>query len=212
MKSIRKVGILLALLAVPVLVYFFLRNFGQNHYEVPVYYTDGVAATGCPATSQPHQVPSISLQQADDSQSPGETTLDNRLSVIYLFSSPCDSACQQVLEELARVQDVFEKEETVQLMAVSGSEAEIPSLRNLAQKFNSRSAQWKFLTGSRQEVQVLAHCGLLLDEQKGVVHPVVLIDGERRIRGYYTGTDAAEIDRLILEIRILLYNINQENA
>ncbi len=212
MNVIRKTGVLLVLLAVPVLLYLFLRNFGQNHYEVPVYYQDGVAATDCPANDSIHTIPSFSLQQADDSQRLDETDLDNRITAVYLFSMPCDSACQQVMEELARVQDVFEKEETVQLLAVSSSEADVPGLKSLAQKFNSRPARWKFLTGSPEAVQMLRQCGLVLDQQKEVVQPVVLIDGERKIRGYYTGTDAAEIDRLVLEIRILLYNVNQENA
>jgi protein SCO1/2 len=39
---------------------------------------------------------------------------------------------------------------------------------------------------------------------------LVLVDKERRIRGYYNGTDEKEVDRLILETKILLheYGIN----
>jgi protein SCO1/2 len=39
---------------------------------------------------------------------------------------------------------------------------------------------------------------------------LILVDQDRHIRGYYDGTDPKEVDRLILETKILLREIENE--
>ena len=51
------------------------------------------------------------------------------------------------------------------------------------------------------EHRQLLHCGFVADSD----YQLVLVDQLSRIRGYYPAEDWEEVDRLILEIKILLY-------
>lgn len=44
------------------------------------------------------------------------------------------------------------------------------------------------------------------EETLSIDHTLVLLDDENKIRGYYDGYETKEVDRLILEIRVLLSN------
>lgn len=52
----------------------------------------------------------------------------------------------------------------------------------------------------KTDVNVLKECILLMKPP----HSVVLIDNQNRIRGYYDGSDRDEMDRLIVEMKIIL--------
>lgn len=200
---------LLGILAIPVFLWLFLKFFGQNRYEVPVYYQEGLHITGCHSESKEHTIPAFTLQQAHVEQTISESNLDNKITAVFFFSYPCSAACKEVIEELARVQDAFEEQEIVQILAIDKSSSNPPELRELSKTFQSNSDRWKFLTGEKATIETLVQCGFVLKEQKELNYPIVLIDGKRRIRGYYAGTDSEEVDRLILEIKILLYTLNQ---
>lgn len=204
-----KTGMLLVILAIPVFLWLFLKFFGENRYEVPVYYQEGLHITGCPSESKEHTIPAFTLQQAHGEQTISENNLDDQITAVFSFSYPCSAACKEVMEELARVQDAFEEQEMVQILAIDKSSSNPEELRELSQTFQSKSERWKFLTGEKATIETLVQCGFVLKEQKELNHPIVLIDGKRRIRGYYAGTDPEEVDRLILEIKILLYTLNQ---
>jgi hypothetical protein len=57
-----------------------------------------------------------------------------------------------------------------------------------------------FLKGQADYLNELLSCALLLKSP----WKVVLIDDQRRIRGYYDPEDRDEMDRLIVELKILL--------
>jgi protein SCO1/2 len=71
---------------------------------------------------------------------------------------------------------------------------------------------WKLLTGDKKEIYNQARYGYFVTAMQGDGGPndfihtekLVLIDKERRIRGYYDGTDAASVNKMIEDIRMLL--------
>ncbi len=200
----KKTGILLFLLAIPVFIWLFLKLFGQNRFEVPVFYEAGLEVAGCPDTSQPHVIPSFSLQGI--TQQTSDEGLINKLTVVYFFEDPCEGPCAAVMENLAKIQDVFEKQPIIQIWALGEAAVPVADLNELAEQYQSHPDQWKFLTGNQQQIETLKECGFVLKED---TPSMVLVDGNKRIRGYYAGTDPEEIDRLIVEVRILLRNLQQ---
>lgn len=200
----KKTGILLILLAIPVFIWLFLKLFGQNRFEVPVFYEEGVKVTGCSNSSQPHVIPPFSLLGL--AQKTTDEELLNQLTIVYFFAYPCEAQCEEVMENLAKIQDIFESQPLIQIWAIGEAAVAASGLEQLANKYQSRQAQWKFMTGNEQAIETLKQCGFVLE---GDNPSIVLIDGDKRIRGYYTGTDSEEIDRLIVEIRILLRNLRQ---
>ena len=57
--------------------------------------------------------------------------------------------------------------------------------------------------GSPQQIDKFFRCGLILNEAD-YTSWIILVDSERRIRGYYDGEDDEEVERLDLEVTILL--------
>lgn len=64
----------------------------------------------------------------------------------------------------------------------------------------SNEIQTLFLKGQQDELDQLLTCDLLLKSP----WKVVLVDDQRKIRGYYNPEDRDEMDRLIVELKILL--------
>ena len=87
----------------------------------------------------------------------------------------------------------------------------IAVLRDYADRKGVIDSKWNVTTGSKKHIYELARKSYfsVVDEGDGglqdFIHTTnfVLIDKKKRIRGIYDGTDDAEIDRLIGDIRIL---------
>ena len=71
---------------------------------------------------------------------------------------------------------------------------------------------WYFMTGDKGYIYDFAQNGVKLSAVQegegagGLVHSdrLVLVDREGVIRGYYHGTDKLDVERLIVEIRMLI--------
>jgi protein SCO1/2 len=86
-------------------------------------------------------------------------------------------------------------------------------LKEYAKMVHAEPEIWNFLTGNKDSIYKLALNGFLINamEDTSKVIPdfihsekIILLDKQRRIRGYYDGTSTAEINRLIDEVRVLL--------
>jgi protein SCO1/2 len=74
------------------------------------------------------------------------------------------------------------------------------------------SKQWHFVTGNKEGIFNIAQNSYRVSALKdktapgGLVHSgaFLLIDSKRRLRGHYDGTKAAQVDKLLLDIEILL--------
>lgn len=116
---------------------------------------------------------------------------------------------------MERVNDMFREEDQVQIMSISIDPTyDTPEiLKEYAEKHHAEAGKWNFLTGGVQETYDLAKCGFLIPTVDGLGVPddfvhsdkFMLIDGQGRIRGYYSGTSREDVDLLMLETKVLLY-------
>ena len=73
-------------------------------------------------------------------------------------------------------------------------------------------SKWNLMTGEKKQIYDLARKSFLVakkihnEQNHGMIHTenFVLVDKEKRIRGYYDGTNIEEMDRLLDDIKILL--------
>lgn len=209
MKNIIKIGVLLVILLLPVLIYLFLKAFGENQYAIPVLYEEGVdsSLTQCDfEIGKQHYVPDFSLTNQDDGSVTG-SILDNKITVVDFFFTTCPSICPIMSDELARVQNAFSSSDDIQILSITvDPDTDTPEvLRAYANEYNANTAQWQFLTGEKEHIYRTARCGFLLPVEDGdgsaedFIHSdrFVLVDKDKRIRGYYEGTSREEVDRLI---------------
>jgi protein SCO1 len=215
MNSLYKAGILLVLLAVPVLIFVFLKSFGNNRYDLPVYYEEGVISSleNCNFTSGPHTIPAFRFS-SQNNELISEDILLNKITVVDFFFTSCPNICPVMSKQLSRVQEKFKDDERVNILSftVDPEHDTRDVLQSYAQKFEANQGSWHFLTGEKENIYSLARCGFLLPVEDGDGSPedfihsekFILVDGKKRIRGYYDGTDREDVDRLILEMNVLL--------
>lgn len=209
--------VLLCILMIPILIILFLRTFGSNQYDIPIFYQDGVENPfkECNVVeSGQHYIPDFGL--TDQYSKPrGRNEMKDMITVVDFFFTSCPSICPIMSKEMERVDDAFRNEPGVQIFSISiDPEYDTPEiLAAYAEEHEATPGKWHFLTGDKAKIYDLARCGFILPtlDGKGVaedfVHSdkFVLVDRQGRIRGYYSGTNRDEVDRLILEIKILLH-------
>jgi len=160
------VYLFLALL-LPALIFVFLKYFGKNEFNIPVYYENGID--------------SVSVSCGGDYSKP-YVLPDSVLLAIEATSKPA-----QVI--------VFEPTQATQI-----------ELNRLTDIFNQREF-------TKAEVKVQEGTGVSAARYRRWIsciffikkpYNAVLVDDQNRIRGYYTLDSREEMDRLILEMQILL--------
>jgi len=88
----------------------------------------------------------------------------------------------------------------------------VPVLKEYADEIGVSSDKWKFVTGDRKQIYNLARKTYFAAVTEGdggpddFVHTenFVLVDKEKKLRGFYDGTSKKDIDRLIVDIYALL--------
>lgn len=209
-----RLGLLVFLLVAPVLVLFFLYFFNENHYDVPIYYKNGVHGE---TPGEAHQVASFTLANQKGEQ----YTFDpqgEQVYVVNFFFTTCGSFCPKVTNNLLRVQDRFSAKQDVRILSLSvDPKTDQPKvLSDYAERYGIQSSQWQLLTGKKDKIYdiILNEFLLPIEEDGSESHSflhsdkIVLVDGQGRIRGYYGGQEDEEVDRLLAETKVVLNQMN----
>lgn len=86
------------------------------------------------------------------------------------------------------------------ILNFSGDEAVLQRVYDEVSESEVKTVYPPALALREEELSFLKSCVLLLNDP----YDVVLIDSQRRIRGYYQGSSREEIDRLLIELSIIL--------
>jgi protein SCO1/2 len=142
--------------------------------------------------------------------------LDGRPWAVEFIFTTCGGTCPKMSAEMARIQRGMSEDLEATLVSITVDPGhDTPEvLREYAARYDARPERWVFLTGEPQEIYRLAQegfhlaAGPLPEEFDPEVHEgpflhsrrVALVDGRGRVRGYYDGTDAIEMDRLARDL------------
>mgnify|MGYP001292050480 FL=1 len=138
----------------------------------------------------------------------------DRIIVADFFFTTCKTICPMMTAHMARVQEAFMEEDRLLLLShsVTPEIDSVPALAAYASEKGADPRRWRMLTGDRKQIYHLARKSYFaaMDEGDGgpddFVHTenFVLVDPQRRLRGFYDGTNAKDVDRLIGDIHKLL--------
>lgn len=139
----------------------------------------------------------------------GSAELDGRPWVAGFIFTRCPDVCPAVTTQMKRVQDgLAGVDEGVPLVSFSVDPTHDTAqvLDAYARRYGAGSS-WHFLTGDRAAIARLLMDGFKVafaddgPETNPITHSdrLVLVDGARRIRGYYHGRTEADVDRLIAD-------------
>lgn len=147
-----------------------------------------------------------------------ESDIAGKVFVAEYFFSTCKSICPIMNQQMQRVQKKFNGNDALKILSFTVDPLidNPKTLKNYAVAHGYVKGQWHFLTGSKIALYSLARKSFFVlkpaeaenigDAGSDFIHTnnFVLIDKQRRIRGYYDGTNFEEIDKLIVDIERLL--------
>ena len=139
---------------------------------------------------------------------------DDHIYVADFFFTTCPSICPIMTENMVYLQSLLNDLPEIKLLSFSVTpEIDTPEvLKAYAQQKGVNDSRWNLLTGNKKEIYNLARRSYLVVQQDGngdkhdMIHTenFVLIDKQRRIRGYYDGTQRNAMDQIRADIDILL--------
>jgi protein SCO1 len=231
MKNKIKAGILLTVLVAPALVYLFLRFGTENHFKLPRYLPKIDSTTGEPLMKRQllpngkmgidtvyNQIPAWWLID-QNGQVATNSLVKDKIYVADFFFTRCGTICPKLSSQVSRIQRIFKDNDDVRFLSFSvDPEHDKPEkLREYAKKYEAIPGKWYFFTGPKTDIYQLAMRGFYLpavdagimnnqtpDETFVHSEKLVLVDKSGIVRGFYDGTDKEAVERLILEMRVLL--------
>ena len=136
--------------------------------------------------------------------------------LIYIadfFFTTCPSICPIMTDNMVRIQTQILEDDKVKLLSFSVTPQidSVPQLKKYALEKGVVDAKWNLLTGDKKEIYSLARESYFVVKKDGdggphdMIHTenFVLVDPDKRIRGYYDGTDKAAMKNLMEDITTL---------
>lgn len=140
--------------------------------------------------------------------------LDGKFYVTDFFFTTCPTICPDMSSQLERVQENYKERKDFLILShtVQPEVDSFPVLREYAKRYHADPERWVFLTGDKSMIYKLArksYFAAVSDGDGGIgdfIHTenFVLVDKEKRIRGFYDGTSEESVDQLIEDISILI--------
>jgi len=219
-KSFKKVIILVLILVVPGFLYYLLQAKGKNRYKpLPIYGPKQVAKTFHKVRGKVvydtiyHQIQDFKLYDQDN-KFVTQKTFEGKVVLVNFFFTQCPTLCNEINRNVAELAKSYHKNDMLKFVSITVDPAtDSPSiLKAYANSFSANENQWKFLTGDTTTIYSLSRNGFLVNAVNGNNNPenfvysekLILIDQEKRIRGYYNGTSVNDIARLNDEIKVLI--------
>lgn len=218
---VRKFLFLFVILAFPCALYYFLKEKGENRYKpLAVYGEKKVAPTF--HTKRGKQIPDTIYHQIRDFRllnQDGDSTSfpadSNQITVVNFFFSRCPSFCSSMNKEMSRVAETYSNNRLMRFMSITvDPEYDDPEvLKAYSSSFRDLNPKWEFLTGDSELIYELARKDFLVDafkdtlKENNYIHSpmLILVDPQKRIRGYYDSTaGAGQANLLIDEIKLLI--------
>tara|TARA_B100000809_G_scaffold243810_1_gene269177 strand:+ start:10712 stop:11368 length:657 start_codon:yes stop_codon:yes gene_type:complete len=143
-----------------------------------------------------------------------EKEYEDKIYVTDFFFVTCPTICPKMTKQMNRVYDEFKNNQDIYLLShtVMPEADSVPVLNKYAQDLGVSSDKWNFVTGDKKQIYNLArktYFAAITEGDGGVndfVHTenFVLVDKDKRLRGFYDGTSKEDVDRLIIDVYALI--------
>lgn len=221
--TLKKILILVTILALPGFLYWMLTEKGKNRYKSLAFFgPKQVASTfhtkrgvKIPDTLY-HTVRDFTLLNQDSAvfNFPAKT---HRISVVNFFYTSCTVFCTTMNQQVHLLAKKYQRNSLLQFVSISvdGGHDSPTALRSYQQTTGFLSTNWSLLTGPQPQVAELAKQSFLVDvlpdpaQPTTIIHSsmLVLLDPQKRIRGYYDSLSKEQMEKLDDELKVL---INEE--
>lgn len=142
-----------------------------------------------------------------------EKDYQNKIYVADFFFTTCPSICPKMTENMGLVQKAIKDDSQIQLVSFSVTPKidSVAQLKRYAIEKGVLDSKWNLLTGDKKMIYNLARKSFLAAKNHGdggpqdMIHTenFVLVDPDKRIRGFYDGTNTLAMETLLLDIKTL---------
>ena len=142
-----------------------------------------------------------------------EANVNGKIHVVDFFFTSCPDICPKMNQQMLRVYDEYEQDDEILILShtLDPKRDTVEALKVFSDGLGVSASKWKMLSSPDHDY-VFEVCKTYMiaagpDESimGGIFHSgkFVLLDQERRVRGFYEGTDEEEVDKLIQDIKSL---------
>lgn len=138
----------------------------------------------------------------------------NKIYIADFFFTRCQTICIAMAYNMSELQEYYKKDDDIMFLSHSVTPVmdSVSVLKEYADRKGVIDGKWNVTTGSKKHIYDLARKSYfaVLDEggdggENDFIHTeqFILIDKERRIRGFYDGTEKEDMKKLKNDIEIL---------
>ena len=198
------------------MIYLYFRIEKKKSEKLPVYYPESVQTVNAIGVEKKdsvyHTIPDFKfINQNGDTIT--EEYFKNKIFVADFFFSTCPTICPKMMTQMERVNDAEKARMDFLIIShsVNPERDSVSALNEYAKKVHADGKKWMLVTGKKKDIYDIAMDGYKLPlsedprEPEGFLHSslFVLVDKEKRVRGYYDGTDSSKVNLLIHDIVVL---------
>lgn len=159
-----------------------------------------------------HKIADFSLTNQNGETITNEA-YDGKIYVADFFFTRCKTICIAMAYNMSELQTYYKNDKDIMFLSHSVTPVmdSVPVLKAYADNKGVINGKWNVTTGSKKHIYELARKSYfaVLDEGNGdeddFIHTeqFVLVDKDRRIRGYYDGTEKEDMKKIIADITLL---------
>lgn len=138
---------------------------------------------------------------------------EDHIYIADFFFTTCPSICPIMTDNMGSIQAQIIEDDKVKLLSFSVTPLidSVAQLKKYALEKGVIDKKWNLLTGDKKEIYTLARKSYFVVKEDGdggphdMIHTenFVLVDPDKRIRGYYDGTDKTAMESLMEDVTLL---------
>jgi|TARA_B100000678_G_C18201431_1_gene499643 protein SCO1/2 len=218
-KKYRVFILSIAVVSIAAILMFY--NVLKPEEKLPIYQPNMVSFQLVDSTVQHvkrfHKIKDFSLVNQNGEKVTNEDYRD-KIYIADFFFTTCQGICPIMKENMIILQDEYKDDDQVYLLSHTVT-PEIDT-KEVLKKYSLEKgvidSKWNLVTGDKKQIYNLARKSYLVAEDIEeselfeMIHTenFVLVDPERRIRGFYDGTDQESMNALIYDIKVLKKEIS----
>lgn len=206
----------LVLLAVSGVIIYLFYNALTPKKLLPVYSPAMVNAELVPEEIQHirkyHTIADFSLTN-QNGKTITQKDYKDKIYIADFFFTTCPSICPIMTKNMADIQQEIKQDEDVLLLSHSVTPVidSVAQLKKYAIEKGVDDKKWNLVTGDKKQIYELARKSYLAVKTDGdggpfdMIHTenFILVDKEKRIRGFYDGTKKEDMVKLLDDLKIL---------
>ena len=212
---------ILSMSVVSIAAILMFYNVLKPEEKLPIYQPNMVSFQLVDSTVQHvkrfHKIKDFSLVNQNGEKVTNENYRD-KIYIADFFFTTCQGICPIMKENMIILQDEYKDDDQVYLLSHTVT-PEIDT-KEVLKKYSLEKgvidSKWNLVTGDKKQIYNLARKSYLVAEDIEeselfeMIHTenFVLVDPERRIRGFYDGTDQESMNALIYDIKVLKKEIS----